>query len=79
MQRLYVALTDREYEMTSLQERLRMRNDLVMVGFFNESENKSFWEVLEQESPDKEQVRQFMNSIKLFEIQVTKEKVTEQN
>lgn len=79
MQRLYVALTDREYEMTLPASRMQMRKDLQVAGFFLEKENKKFWLTLTEESPPLEEVRQFMNAIKMYEIKVTKGNATKQN
>lgn len=79
MQRLYVALTDREYEMTLLASRLQMRADLQVAGFFLDKENRKFWLTLTEESPTNEELRQFMNAIKMYEIKVTKGCATKQN
>lgn len=79
MQRLYVALTDREYEMTLPASRLQMRTDLQRAGFFLDKDHRKFWLILTEDSPDKEEVRQFMNAIKLYELKVKGGTATKRN
>ena len=75
---LYLALTNRTYELAFKPSRLQLRSDLQKAGFFLMGDNQKFWPVLD-EAEDISEIKELMSSIKWYELRTTKEPTTEQN
>jgi len=74
--RLYVGVTDKEYDMELPDERYRMRQDLSNEGFFNIIENKKFYPMFDEESPKKTDLKDLLHAMQFFQLTVQKADVT---
>lgn len=64
--RLYLELTDCEYELNIRSARLILRQHLEAFGFFTYPEHKVFWGLIEKPEAEGDEVEQFFLAVKLF-------------
>lgn len=74
--RLYVGVTDKEYDMEIPGERFRLRADLQSEGFFSITENKRFYPMFDEESPKKTDLKDLLHAMQFFQLTVQKADVT---